>query len=113
MHQERGSEISADESFWSAPWQTSVNREFGRTQLTPEGIEGTGMTEQEITLLENGYFELRSPLSERLAPMAQGAMGLFEWRLVVSLRRSGNAAHLSSGRQVSLQAVQRRRGIFA
>lgn len=37
-------------------------RGLGRTQLTPEGIEGTGMTEQEITLLENGYFELRSPL---------------------------------------------------
>ena len=37
-------------------------RGLGRTQLTPEGIEGTGMTGQEIVLLENGYFELRSPL---------------------------------------------------
>ena len=37
-------------------------RGLGRTQLTPEGIEGTGMTGQEILLLENGYFELRSPL---------------------------------------------------
>ena len=37
-------------------------RGLGRTQLTPEGIEGTGMTGQEIVLLENGFFELRSPL---------------------------------------------------
>ena len=42
-------------------------RGLSRTQLTPEGIEGTGITaEQELTLLENGYLELRCPLRNAL-----------------------------------------------
>lgn len=40
---------------------------LSKTQLTPEGIEGTGITaEQKIVLLENGYFELRCPLRNAL-----------------------------------------------
>ena len=42
-------------------------RGLSRTQLTPEGIEGAGITaEQELTLLENGYLELRCPLRNAL-----------------------------------------------
>lgn len=38
-------------------------RGLSKTQLTPESIEGVGITaEQELTLLENGYLELRCPL---------------------------------------------------
>ena len=42
-------------------------RGLSRTQLTPEGIEGAGITaEQELTLLENGYLELSCPLRNAL-----------------------------------------------
>ena len=42
-------------------------RGLSKTRLTPEGIEGIGITaEQELTLTKNGYLELRCPLRSAL-----------------------------------------------